>query len=307
MLTFLMLLMSTDLSLTLNKEVTLTHDDITLADVLTVSSRAALDNEELLGARLARGPGFSSARTLNRSLVAQFIENAMPELKISFTGPNETLVHRVGGVYSDQAVERAVREFIAEQAESEELIIEVLRVQTPKVLKIPTGPLVYRVRARPNRPLIGRQAFYVDMMVNGENFQTLVVPVELAQKALVAVARRDLKRGETLGPSEITWESRQIEKSTAALLRKGELDGLCTRLSIKAGTVLTERHTEIMPLVQRKQNVYVTAQRGALVITLRAEALDNGVKGESIRLKNLESGQLIRGTVTAVGTVQLDF
>lgn len=305
----LMLAFGPTVKLTLEAEVTLSGAEITLADVLTPASIAALeavDGAQLLQERLARGPGFSSARTIHRDLVDQFVHGALPELELSFEGPIETLVHRQGGIFSEASVAEAVREFVADEAERAALTVEVLKVQVPKVLKIPPGKIVYRVRARPNRPLIGRQAFYVDMLMAGENFQTIVVPTELAQNALVAVATRDLERGESLSAGEVAWQERLLDRAPAQPIRRDDATELCTRMAVRAGTVLTTANTEVRPLVERRQTVTVTANRGELKISLRAEALDSGARGQRVRLKNLESGQQLSGTVVDAGQVILD-
>lgn len=305
----LLLAFGPTVNLTLEAKVTLRGADITLADVLTPASIAALEAVEgtqLLQERLARGPGFSSARTIHRDLVDQFVHRALPQLELVFDGPYETLVHRQGGVFSESSVEQAVREFVRDEAERAERNVEVLKVQVPKVLKIPTGPIVYRVRSRPNRPLIGRQAYYVDMLVEGENFQTIVVPTELAQTGLVAVSARDLERGEGLSAGEVVWEERLLDRAPAAPIRREDAALLRTRMAVRAGVILTAANTEVRPLVERRQTVTVTAMRGDLTISLRAEALDSGAKGERVRLKNLESGQQLSGTVVDAGQVNLD-
>ncbi len=305
----LLLAFGPTVNLRLEAEVTLQGADITLADVLTPDSIAALeavDGTELLHERLARGPGYSAARAIHRDLVDQFVRAALPQLALSFEGPIESLVHRQGGVFSESAVAEAVREFVQDEAERAALTVEVLKVQVPKVLKIPPGKIVYRVRARPNRPLIGRQAFYVDMLVAGDNFQTIVVPTELAQTALVAVAVRDLERGQGLSAGEVSWQERLLDRAPAQPIRREDAAELRTRLAVRAGTVLTSANTEVRPLVERRQTVTVTAKRGELMISLRAEALDSGAKGERVRLKNLESGQQLSGTVVDAGQVDLE-
>ena len=59
-------------------------------------------------------------------------------------------------------------------------------------------------------------------------------------------------------------------------------------------------------LVKRGQDVVVTAGSGqGFLISVKAEALQDGGINETIRLKNVESGRLLSAEVTGPGTARL--
>ena len=297
-----------EVSLALKGEVTVRRADIYLRDVLTADSYHRLAELGLQNTRVGRGPGFNMSRPVSRALVAGVLAHALPDVATRFSGPDSVLVHRVGGSFSEKDVEEAVRAFITDRAaETVDGEVEIMGMRVPTVLKVPPGPVDYRVRARGNKPLIGRQAFYVDMLVEDRNFRTLVVTVELAQKTMVPVATDRLIRGEALDEDNVTWEYRLLDRATSAPLSYEDAEDMQLRTTVQAGSVLTARHVEAVPLVERNDMVQVVVRRGALSVSLKALAMDRGGKGDRIRLKNTDSGQMMHAVVTAPGTATLSY
>lgn len=302
----LALLLCADVQVTLKKGVTLHREEIFLKDVLTQESYHQLESRGLTNRRIAKGPGFNRTKPVHRSLVGSLVKKALPGITLEFQGPASTVVRRAGGRFSPADVESAVRDYVqARAAEMVDAEVEIMEMRVPKVLKVPPGPVDYRVRTRANKPLVGRQSFYVDMLVGGHNFRTLVVSCQLAQKAVVAIASSDFTRGELLSEENVLWEYRHIDRISAPLLTPDDMDELRAKTMVRAGTVLTRRHVETVPLVERNDVVHVTAHRGPLTISMQAKAMDAGGRGEEIRLKNTDSNQILRGTVTAPGQVTI--
>jgi len=67
------------------------------------------------------------------------------------------------------------------------------------------------------------------------------------------------------------------------------------------------RSTDLRPamLVKRGQTVTLTIrQEGGFAVVAQVEALQDGRKGESIRLKNRESGRILTGKVVGLLSVE---
>ncbi len=58
-------------------------------------------------------------------------------------------------------------------------------------------------------------------------------------------------------------------------------------------------------LVNQGKSSLVVFESGGLNITMQAVALDNGVAGDVVKLRNPDSGVIIQGTVERDGTVRL--
>lgn len=303
-LTCLFLVLSADISLSLKEEVTLHRGKVFLKDVLTTDSYNSLASLGLDNIQVAKGPGFNRGRAVHRSQVATAMKAKRSDLKVNFKGPNATLVHRASGTFSASAVEAAIREWVTIQPQNNGEL-EVNQIRVPSVSRIPPGPVVYQIRTRGRGQLVGRKSLFVDLVINGSNFKTLAVSVAFSIRALVAVVSQDLKRGRAIDDSTVSWEYQRIERLNAPLIRPEAYQGLRTRTMLRAGDLLTERNTEPIPLVLRNQMVEVIVRNGALRVTLKAMALGNGGRGDLVRLKNTDSGQLLQGYVNSMGTVDL--
>lgn len=59
-------------------------------------------------------------------------------------------------------------------------------------------------------------------------------------------------------------------------------------------------------LVRRGQKVVARVEMTGITVTLSATALEDGVLGRAVLVKNERSGKRLRGTVVAVGAVRID-
>lgn len=76
---------------------------------------------------------------------------------------------------------------------------------------------------------------------------------------------------------------------------------------LKAGEPLVWRDLRERPLIQKNALIDVVAEEGLLKITLKAKALEDGVKGQVIRIRNLQSYNDIQAEVIGVNQAKVYF
>ncbi|MCG8528985.1 MAG: flagellar basal body P-ring formation chaperone FlgA [Opitutales bacterium] len=76
---------------------------------------------------------------------------------------------------------------------------------------------------------------------------------------------------------------------------------------VKAGDPLYWRDLKERPLVRRNQIVEVVAREGWMKISLKGKALEDGVKGQVIRVRNLQSYRDIQAEVVGVSKARVYF
>ena len=69
--------------------------------------------------------------------------------------------------------------------------------------------------------------------------------------------------------------------------------------NVPAGRLLTSRDVARRPLVKRGQPVEVSATEGSLTVTLRALSMQDGGRGETVRVRNPETNKEFTAIVTA--------
>jgi flagella basal body P-ring formation protein FlgA len=121
----------------------------------------------------------------------------------------------------------------------------------------------------------------------------------------VVVSNGLLQRGTRIQPDQVELAERDAHSVGGVVVERLE-DVLHAEVvrDIPAGSVL--RGSDIRPawLIRKGQLVQLSwSPSPGFQISARVEALDNGRMGEPVRLKNRDSGRIISGVVTGLGTV----
>ncbi len=117
-----------------------------------------------------------------------------------------------------------------------------------------------------------------------------IVPVR-AIRAQTVLSASDLVVGETEVPGAIA----AIEAAV----------GLEARVTLYPGRAILPSQLGPPAIVARNQVVRMEFRSGALAITAEGRALDRAGPGEMVRVMNLGSKQVVTGTVSASGTIEV--
>jgi flagella basal body P-ring formation protein FlgA len=115
----------------------------------------------------------------------------------------------------------------------------------------------------------------------------------------VLVAARDLKRGDIVSQKDVTSVYESLYAVPVPRIQSvDDALGKEVNYSLLKGTVLTQSQLRAVPLIHRGDNVSVFFKSGALELSVRGEALEDGQKGQSVRVKTLlDSHKIVEGTV----------
>ena len=75
--------------------------------------------------------------------------------------------------------------------------------------------------------------------------------------------------------------------------------------SLSAGDVLTDQHIERIPIIKRGEFIRILARGDLFEVTTEGTAMQDGGKGDLIRVKNVDSGKVIRGHVIDSGLIEV--
>lgn len=123
----------------------------------------------------------------------------------------------------------------------------------------------------------------------------------------VLVAKEILKRGTLLSPAMFTVKEMPPAGMESQLIQDPQLIANMELVrDLLPDTPLRTYDVKNAIMVKRGQDVLVTAGAGqGFLITVKAEALQDGAMGETIRLKNAESGRSLSAEVTGPGTAKM--
>lgn len=121
------------------------------------------------------------------------------------------------------------------------------------------------------------------------------------------IAREPLSRGGALEPQLIELRRVDVLRERDVITGDTELADLMMNRSLPAGRFLTWRDVVRRPLVQRGQMIEVAAIDGTLAVSMKALALEDGLAGELVRVRNTESRREFAAVVTAPGQAEVRF
>lgn len=215
-------------------------------------------------------------------------------------------------VVQEDIIHGVVKSFVLEQLAAEaDLDPDVrreinVRWQGDILLENP-GIVEYQVRKLSNRPFRGPSVTRVEIVVDGELVRTIAVTVDCRLYRDIVVAARTLRRGEMLmADGAVDLEERDITQ-----LRNGfyadfqDLEMLQTSRPIGAGDIVTHRHAEPVPVIHRGDQIVVQVTSTHMALETVGEAMQDGGIGEQIRVRNADSGKVLRGEILEAGLVRV--
>jgi flagella basal body P-ring formation protein FlgA len=120
----------------------------------------------------------------------------------------------------------------------------------------------------------------------------------------VPVARSLVRRGQLLRDADVTLERRDV-LSLREPLSAGSLtdDSLELVENVSPRQPILTRSVRVRPLIRRGALVEGVLREGALTISLKVEALEDGLPGQTVRVRNPKSRRELYGRVESDQTV----
>ena len=136
---------------------------------------------------------------------------------------------------------------------------------------------------------------------------TSVKPGMTSETHKVVVANELLKRGTLLSPSMFRLTNKVTPGMDGQLIQDPkQVSNMELVRDLLPDTPLKTYDVKNAVLIKRGQNVLITVGEGqGFLITVKAESQQDGSIGETIRLKNTESGRLMSAEVTGSGTAKM--
>lgn len=200
-------------------------------------------------------------------------------------------------------VETAAREFIARRVttpcDSIGITIDLPDIENLEVTS-------YRFDLYTDRAIVGTVPFKVILNIDGSD-QTFTATARVRLFKKVAVAARRLSRHEIVGVDDVRMETRDITLLTDRYFEDVDsVLGKRTRRVINAGRIVEFSDLEDIPDIERGADVMVSVVIGAVTVTAKAQALEDGSIGDRIIVRDLTTGKRLTVTVVGKGLAVLD-
>jgi flagella basal body P-ring formation protein FlgA len=133
-------------------------------------------------------------------------------------------------------------------------------------------------------------------------------PVKCSQMVDVAVAKVPLNRGSRISPDLFSSSAMDaLGMGANCVLSDARLNGYQLASSVKPGTVLKWSHLSKMTLVRKGQVVNVFASGKGIFVEMKGQAMEDGVEGSFVRIKNISSNREFQAKVLNENSVKVYF
>jgi len=133
-------------------------------------------------------------------------------------------------------------------------------------------------------------------------------PVKCSQMVDVAVAKVPLNRGSRITPDLFSSSVMDALGSGAnCVLSDARLNGYQVASSLKPGTVLKWSHLSKITLVRKGQVVNVFASGKGIFVEMKGQAMEDGVEGSFVRIRNISSKREFQAKVLNENSVKVYF
>lgn len=203
----------------------------------------------------------------------------------------------------EAAVAEAARDALRQQAERDGLLapeieVNVLPVGTKEAPHCAQPPLVETMENR----FASRMRFAA--RCPGVDGSRTVFTVRGVLSAEVVVTATSVASGKPLAANDLTLDRRDISSVPDPMSDIDEATGQAPLRPLRPGQVLQKRLLSAPVLVKRGEVVLIEARSGPVQVTASGEALEPGKRGDVVRVRNVNTGKIIRARVVEAGTVQ---
>jgi flagella basal body P-ring formation protein FlgA len=257
--------------------------------------------------RLAKVPLFRSPENgrqvvINPDVLRQLFARALGDdaaRAVSIRG--SLTVQRGGFVVLGEDMRRLISAYVADRAARLAGEVSVRDVSVPEAVFLPEDfsrmDVESQAELSPGRTALRLRALTAD----GRVLRTVPVTAFVDQWLAVPCAARPINTGDVLTPDMISHERKNV-----AFLKGAPVEmrpGLRAKRTIGRGLPVYAEDVEETPDVARGDIVQLVYEGRAVRLTAEAEALADGRFGETIPVRNVQSGMEIRARVVGRSTV----
>jgi flagella basal body P-ring formation protein FlgA len=285
------------------------------SDVLTLSAIARIDGEDvrmvekLRRVSLGYAPTFGNTRSITREEILSAVESAGIEpAKFDLSMPAKVDIERASQTVNSEQITKSIEDYVRNRfAWSVSEVTLKLASPLDDVL-VQQGQLVIRPSIPGTANASDRLFVNVSLEVDGKVVRYLSLELNVEATAIVAVAARNIDRGQPVTLDDVRFERRQVGADLRRYLTNGrDLVGKAAGVSIQEGAILQSTMLNDRMLIKRGDEVKVIAKAGALEILTTGEAKGGGRLGDRVEIITRSSGQIIVGEIIGDKTVRVTF
>lgn len=257
--------------------------------------------------RLAPAPVTGRSVTFTTTQINELLQQSAPELvSTNWSGAIQIKISRRTRSLSESEIKELLTRELQQNHVKDRGELE-LRFSRPfQTVIISDEPLTVKLLELPSAGVTANFIARFELRAEEEVVGTWQIPVVANIWQEIYVAGSAVKRGQLVRDADLSRERRDVLTVRDALTSV-ELDNPFLEVgeNIQAGMALTSRSLRLRPIVHRGKIADAIVSDGPMVLTVKVEVLEDGLPGQTIRVRNLKSKREFRGKVQNEETIHV--
>ena len=298
-----------EIAITLRPEAEVLGADIRLGEVAEIACAETELRRRLEGLVIGKAP----LPGRSRPITADYVRLRLRQLDIgadrmALGGAERIEVSMPGVAVSEEQVRQIVTGFLKTSGIWGDAEVKVAELTISADRTLPKGRATYRVLPPRHMRSLGTVPLSVVFDVDGRFQKTIRATARVEALAPVVVAARPIGRLKPISTDDLKMEKMNlVELPTGVMTDADDIIGKRARRNIDAGDILRPDLIEMPPLVKRGDMVVIVAESEGIKVTATGEVKSDGLRGEQVKVVNLDSNKRFSARVVDKKTVMVDF
>lgn len=258
---------------------------------------------DLKAVSLGDAPPPKAKRGIPGARILASIEAAgIPSDALGYSIPQIVTVEREGRVLTKDEVLDEVREHLAKEATFD---LQVREINWEHAQILPTGASRFSIE-RLGEPAAGKIPLRVTVFIDEMPASRFVATATVDDWREVPVLNRTLERGMLIAPEDVEVVRLNLFKQPADVSSDlQEVVGKRVKTRINAGETVRRSVVDIPPLIPQGKKIMMLYRGSGVSASATGVALDGGLRGNTIRVRNESSKRIVRAKILTEEEVEV--
>lgn len=298
-----------EVTLELRPDVVLSGPQVTLSDLAHVDAPDAVLQKHLAAIVVGRAPLVGHVEQRSRAELDLLLRSQVlrADQSIVWCGASLVKIRRASQALPVERLVEVARGFVQRRFDADREGVDIRLDGAMAEVAAPLGEVELSARMAGATRLRARMAVWVDVVVQGSLYRSVVVPLLVNERRQVYVARHALVAGCSVTAEDFELREEDVAALADAPLAPGGLAAPARmRQELDAGQVATVRQVALAGTVLRGDEVRLRTAAAGIAVETNAYAQANGTVGQRIPVRPMNSNETIMAWVTAPGVVSME-
>ena len=290
-----------------SERVTVVDDDILLGEAANITGVSDEVKADLAMRKIGRSPRPDNEIRLARSQVEAKLYNAgIDPASYNLEIPDTVTFYRKATIVKGSQLLEFAKDYLERTIVWPGGPVRVEFVKAPADITLAHGTVTFSAVLDRSPNQIGARSFRIDISLDGEKQRTQSMASYLELYGDTLVAARNIPAGTYLTDADLEVREVRLDNlRRGALTHADDAVGKKARRGIRTGEEITRGALEVDPDIEANAIINLVITGEGFIISARGKALEDGFKGDLVRVITLGNRKVLEGVIIDSKTVEI--